>query len=257
MLEPYYDADGVTIYHGDALDVLPELSGIGAVITDPPYSSGGAFRGDRARRTSAKYHDQTASDEAAAHLPDFTGDSRDQRGHLVWSTLWMTAAFHASLPAAPIAVFTDWRQLPLTTDAIQAAGWTWRGIAQWDKRNARPQHGAATFVAQCEYVPWGTRGPRDMDGPTRALPGVFGARPIRGSERLHQAQKPDEVMRWLVGIAAAGAVVLDPFCGSGSTLRAAQDVGLRAVGIDADERSCAIAAERLAQRPLVAVAGGS
>jgi DNA modification methylase len=40
---PYYSDDGVTIYHADALDVLPGLSGVGMVATDPPYSSGGAF----------------------------------------------------------------------------------------------------------------------------------------------------------------------------------------------------------------------
>ena len=52
-MTPYYADDHVTIWHGDALDVLPPLSGIGALVTDPPYSSGGASRGARAPRAAA------------------------------------------------------------------------------------------------------------------------------------------------------------------------------------------------------------
>lgn len=54
-------------------------------------------------------------------------------------------------------------------------------------------------------------------------------------------------MRWLLRLAAPGAVVLDPFMGSGTTLRAAKDLGLSAVGIESDERYCEIATRRLAQ----------
>lgn len=54
-MKPYYDEGGITIYHGDCFDLLHGLSGIGAVVTDPPYSSGGAFRGDRAQATTTKY----------------------------------------------------------------------------------------------------------------------------------------------------------------------------------------------------------
>ena len=64
---PYYCADGVTIYHADALDVLPALSGAGMVATDPPYSSGGAFRGDRVRGVVDKY----VSTGTLAYRPDF------------------------------------------------------------------------------------------------------------------------------------------------------------------------------------------
>jgi predicted methyltransferase len=55
-MKPYYEHAGITIYHGDALHVLPELSEpFDAMVCDPPYSSGGAFRGDRMNITVAKY----------------------------------------------------------------------------------------------------------------------------------------------------------------------------------------------------------
>ncbi len=64
----------------------------------------------------------------------------------------------------------------------------------------------------------------------------------------HPGPKPMRWMRWLVSLASAdGETVLDPFMGSGTTLRAAKDLGRKAIGIEIEERYCEIAATRLAQ----------
>lgn len=63
----------------------------------------------------------------------------------------------------------------------------------------------------------------------------------------HPYEKPIDVMHWILGKLPAGSVILDPFMGSGTTLRAAKDLGLRAIGIEQDERWCEITALRLAQ----------
>lgn len=239
-MKPYYEDDHCTIYHGDCFDVLHDLSGVGAVVTDPPYSSGGAFRGDRAQQTSTKYVNSTT----AAYRPEFAGDNRDQRAFLAWCALWLNAARQASEPGALVACFIDWRQLPTMTDALQAGGWVWRGVATWSKKFGRPN--PAGFSSACEFVPWGTNGPaleRD-DYP----PGVIECSPP--SQRDHIAQKPEPVMEWIVRVAPHGAVVLDPFMGSGTTLRAAKNSGRRAIGIEVDERYCEIAAKRLGQEVL-------
>ena len=91
MIEPYYSDDSCTIYHGDMFDILPHMSGVGAVVTDLPYSSGGAFRGDRAQATTTKY----VRSDTAAYRPEFAGDNRDQRSFLAWSTLWLNASRQA------------------------------------------------------------------------------------------------------------------------------------------------------------------
>jgi len=240
-LKPYFEDEraGITIYHGDAFDVLPELSGIDAVITDPPYSSGGAFRGDRAQATTAKY----VTSDCAAYRPEFAGDNRDQRSFLAWCSLWLNAARMASNPGAPVACFIDWRNLPVMTDAIQAGGWIWRGIAVWSKKFGRPNQ--AGFSNACEFVAWGTHGPANEgreDYPAGHLECSRSA-----NDRDHIAQKPEPVMNWLVRIAPSRGVVLDPFMGSGTTLRAAKNLGCRAIGIEVDERYCEIAARRLSQ----------
>lgn len=236
--KPYYQDDLATIYRGDSFDILPYLSGIGAVVTDPPYSSGGAFRGDRMQSTSTKYV-QTGTQ---AYRPEFAGDNRDQHSFLVWASLWLNAARNACVPGAVLASFIDWRQLPTLSDAIQAGGWTWRGIAVWSKGFGRPTPGR--FSNAAEYVLWGSLGA--MAERDAYPPGLFTAQPPRG-EREHIAQKPDEVMGWVLGLVPPGAVVLDPFMGSGSTLVAAKSLGFRCVGIECDERYCETAARRVSQ----------
>ena len=241
-MKPYYEEAGVTIYHGDSFDVLPHLSGIGAVVADPPYSSGGAFRGDRAMSTVAKYV-QTGS-QAAAYMPEFAGDNRDQRSFATWASLWLNAARIASNPGAVLCCFIDWRQLPTLSDAVQVGGWMWRGIAVWSKKFGRPTPGR--FSNACEYVVWGSNGP--MPEREAYPPGVFECSPP--SNREHIAQKPIDVMQWVVSVVPPGALVLDPFMGSGSTLVAAKAKGCPAIGIEVDERYCEIAARRLSQHVL-------
>jgi site-specific DNA-methyltransferase (adenine-specific) len=236
-MTPYYEQDGITIYHGDCFDLLHDLGGIGAVVTDPPYSSGGAFRGDRAMQTTTKY----VNSDTVAYRPEFAGDNRDQRAFLAWATMWLNAARQASVQGAVLASFIDWRQLPILSDAVQAGGWTWRGLGTWWKPGCRMQKGR--FSASAEYVLYGTNGPA-TDG-AGSPQNVFSCK--IDSERDHIAQKPQPVMQWVLQLVPANSLVLDPFMGSGTTLRAAKDAGLRAVGIEVDERYCEIAAKRLSQ----------
>lgn len=227
-----------TLYLGDCLSILPELSDIDAVITDPPYSSGGAFRGDRAQSTTAKY---VQSDSGNQSLPDFSGDNRDQRSFHFWSALWGSAALHACKPSAIACFFTDWRQLPVSTDYLQAAGFVWRGIVPWVKTTYRPQMGR--FGAQCEYVVWGSAGPLPTERGVGCLAGFFNC--ASPSSREHVTQKPIELMDEIVEIAPPGGLILDPFMGSGTTGVSALKLGRRFIGIEVNEEYFDIACRRL------------
>lgn len=240
-MKPYYEKAGIVIYLGDCFDVLHGLSGIGAVVTDPPYSSGGAFRGDRMQGTVTKY----VNSDCAAYRPEFAGDNRDQRSFVVWCAMWLNAARKACVLGAPLVSFIDWRQLPSLTDAVQAGGWTWRNIATWHKTAGRYQKGR--FSSSAEYLVYGTNGPAD-EGQSSPC-NVFNAQIVR--EKQHIAEKPIPVMQWALGVVPVGVSVLDPFMGSGATLHAARNMGHPAVGIDCDERNCEIAAKRLAQGVLL------
>ena len=179
-------------------------------------------------------------------LADFSGDNRDGRAYGYWSALWLSEALRVSKPGAICAVFTDWRQLPTTSDALQAGGWVWRGVVPWYKPNGRMVRGQ--FANPCEYVVWGTNGPRDplsLQGwsPKEALPGFYQFNSPR--EREHQTQKPVDLMRRLIAIVPPTGVVLDPFMGSGPTGVAAMIDGRRFIGCEGTAHYAAVAERRI------------
>ena len=210
---------------------------VDAVVTDPPYSSGGQFKADRSMKTSTKYVQSGTERE----LPEFSGDNRDQRSFSYWCSLWMGEAMRACVPGAVLAAFTDWRQLPTMTDAVQCGGWIWRGIVPWVKTMYRPTMNR--FGSQCEYLVWATNGGRPLDGGP-PLPGFYeGNAP---QQREHMTQKPIEVMRGIVRIAPPNGLVLDPFAGSGTTGVAAVMEGRRAIVCEIVPEFAEIARQRMA-----------
>lgn len=241
--EPHYRDERIALYHCEALALLADLAdtSVDGVFTDPPYSSGGQFRSDRAGATSAKYV-QTGT---VRELVDFSGDNRDSRAYGYWSALWLAEALRVTKPGGVCCVFTDWRQLPTTSDALQAGGWIWRGVIPWHKPNGRMIRG--NFANPCEYVVWGTNGARDPLSlewaEKEALPGFY--RYNSPIEREHQTQKPVELMRDLVQIIPPGGWVLDPFMGSGTTGVACAIEGRRFIGCERVEHYVDVAHRRI------------
>ena len=232
---------GATIIHGDTLQVLKTFpTGVfGGILTDPPYASGAADQSGRQKSTAAKY----SSAKTDNLLPDFEGDSKDQRSWAHWAAEWLAEARRCSREGAPICVFIDWRQFPSLTDALQWAGWIWRGTLVWDKTNSRPQRGR--FRQQAEFVVWGSNGHMPVDRNAPVLPGVFRQSMPALAKRIHQTEKPLEVMRDMVKIVEPGGIVLDPFAGAGTTVLAAKLEGYPAVGIELSPHYAAAAQKRV------------
>jgi len=231
------------IHHGEALRILQTLpdASVDAVITDPPYSSGGFSRDDKAKPVATKYQQSGTKRE----YPDFAGDSRDQRSYLVWCSLWIDECVRILKQGGYFLSFIDWRQLPTLTDAVQCGGIVWRGLIVWDKgAGARAPH-KGYFKHQSEFVVWGTKGPAiiaEHDGP---YPGVI-RETVLQHDKHHTTGKPTPLMRELVRCVAPGGTVLDPFAGSGSTGVAAAQAGLNFIGIEREEAYVAIARNRIA-----------
>ena len=237
-MKPYYSDGSVTLYGGDALAVLRSLpdASVDALITDPPYSSGGQFRGDRSQSAVTKYS------SAVVAGVDFAGDNRDQRAFLAWMGIWLTETLRIVKPGGKCLLFTDWRQLPTTTDALQVGGWVWRGVVPWAKPGGRPAFKQRAFLNSCEYVVWGTVG-SSAETDTVPLPGFIRASSPR--EREHITQKPVDVMAELVKIAPEGGTILDPFMGSGTTGVAAMLERRKFIGVEMVEHYQQVAERRI------------
>lgn len=240
------------IRQGDSLHLLHTLDDatVDAVITDPPYSSGGMVRGDRSALPSTKYQ---RSGHATGAYPDFHGDTRDQRGFLAWCSLWLADAWRVTRDGGVLVTFADWRMLPTMTDAIQAGGWVWRGIVPWHKPAARPQLGR--FTQSCEFVAWGSRGAMPMNRSVPVLPGLVTHPPVSSDEREHLTEKPLAVMRELVRICAPGGLVLDPFAGSSTTGLAALLEGRSFLGFEMSAEYLEIGNRRLSELDAQAARG--
>ena len=118
----------------------------------------------------------------------------------------------------------------------------------WDKRPTEWRNDQA----DCEMA-W-----TNLDNPARVFRKSWGGGGTLARENgaearvLHPSQKPLALMHWCLSFVPDGDI-LDPFCGSGTTLRAAKDLGRRAIGIEIEERYCEIAAKRMEQEVLFGV----
>lgn len=243
-MKPFMADEQCTVFNGDSLAIMRSLpsESFDAIVTDPPYSSGGLFSSARAKSTSEKY----VLTGTQKQYPEFFGDNRDQRSFLIWSSIWLSEAFRLTKPGGYLLVFSDWRQLPSTTDAVQVGGWIWKGIVVWDKtEGTRPSRG--WFRSQAEYVVGATRGPIPGEQHRKVkccLPGVFREN-VRPAEKRHMTGKPVALMKNLLKVLPPKSVILDPFAGSGTTLVAAQALGHKSTGIELSKDYCSVILDRL------------
>lgn len=230
MLKPIYDKQNAVLYHGDCLQILPAL-GLNpakvALISDPPYGINADFkRVGRRRQTKAL---EWVGD-ATREWQDIEGDDKPfDPSHLLGFSL--VALFGANHFAG---------KLP-----AQETNKPWKWLL-WDKRCGSP----ADDNSDGELI-WTNR-----TGALRIHRQLWrgivreGEENISRAPKLHQMQKPVSLMRWIIGECKVPAdyTIVDPYCGSGSTLRAAIDLGYQAIGVELSEQSCRIAANRLPQQ---------
>jgi site-specific DNA-methyltransferase (adenine-specific) len=210
---PYYEHGGIVIYHGDCREIMPSLGLFDAVVTDPPY--GIAHPTDYARRGRAPA--APCRDYAPVHGDDAPFDPRWLLGIGGAHILWGANHYASRLP--------------------DSGGWL-----VWDKE--RPDD---LDQATCELA-W-----TDCVKGVRRLRYLWNGMIRKGDEDLvHPTQKPTALMAWCLTLRWTNeyATILDPFMGSGTTLRAAKDLGRKAIGIEIEERYCEIAAKRLEQEVL-------
>lgn len=238
MIDPYYDRDGITIYHGDCLGVLPQLTQVDHVITDPPYSEHTHGKQWVASALSANGDRRTGSKWAGLGFDAITAETqRVIAEHSVRIAQRWTLAF------TDIESISGWRE------SLTAAGLDYVRTCIWDKVDSAPQFTGDRPAAGCEAIcvahPPGAK--RWNGGGRRNL---F-RHPVNGSwkgSKPHPTTKPLALMRELIELFTdPGDLILDPFMGSGTTLRAAKDLGRRAIGIEISEEFCAVAVERLRQ----------
>lgn len=209
-MKPFYEENGITIYNGDSREIIPILDKADLVLTDPPYGLGESNKRAISRANIARPID----------YGDFNWDNAPADKELL--TLAISKAKNSIIWGG------NYFQVPPSSCWLI-----------WDKQN-----GASDF-ADCELA-W-----TNLDRAVRIFRflwnGMLRAGEQRGVPRVHPTQKPVELMRWCLNFAPDAQTIIDPFMGSGTTLRAAKDLGRKAIGIEIEEKYCEIAAKRLSQ----------
>lgn len=209
-MKPYYQDSAVTIYHGDCREVVPTLGRFDLLLTDPPY--GVAFEG-KATKFHGPQGGYLSGDSDAGPSVVKMAIEQCERG----------------------IVFTGNRLMhdypkPRDIGCVYCPGGA--GVGPWG------------FVCFHSILFYGKR----PGGPTS--PSSFTSNAI-SEKNGHPCPKPIEWLTWAVAIGSEpGEVLLDPFAGSGTTGRAAKDLGRKAVLIEREEKYCEIAARRMGQEVL-------
>lgn len=229
------------IINNDCLEAIDELKPpFDIIVADPPYCSGGLLP-SQIKGGLKKYIDSTKT-EAKKWQKSFD-DSMGQLALFRFTRLWLRSVLRIASENAYAFIFTDWRQIPVFSEAFQGSGWTWRGIVPWNKTNARPNHGMFTHLH--EYVLYATAGAFSHKHVHKTLE----CPPPQSVNRIHPTEKPVGVFKFLYQIidepAGRAPRVLDMFAGSAAAGEAALDLGFDYVGIELNEYFAQQATERL------------
>jgi site-specific DNA-methyltransferase (adenine-specific) len=222
-MKPYYDKNGVTIYHGDCREVLPTLykGCVDLVSTDPPFS------------VPVKYHDTD-------------GDFPRNWGDLVVMEPFFRECFgeirRVVRDEGQTYICCDDESYPVFYKACMPM-WPQSQMLVWYKPSGRRGRGwmhsyELVLHLRTTHTEYAERFRQD----------VIGIMPVRTLNRQHPAEKPGDLWGFLAeGMPKIQFTLLDPFAGAGSTLRWAKDNGHKAIGVEIEERYCEAAAKRLEQ----------
>ena len=244
-MTPYYDEAGITIYCGDARELLPTLAAgsVDFVFTDPPFGHNNNNNGDLIARWEEALGRGSNGD--ARPIANDGPEANDL-------VRWAFGEFNRLLApgcccccccggGGPDPQFARWslwldeaigfKQMIVWDKGPMGMGWHYRRSYETVLVGEKP--GAA-----CRWFDTTNR----VENIVRHIPKII------PQAADHPTPKPEELVTFFLKLhARAGDLVLDPFCGAGTTLVAAKQFGCRAIGCEIDEAWCEAAARRLAQ----------
>jgi site-specific DNA-methyltransferase (adenine-specific) len=224
-MQPYYDHEGITIYHADCRDVLPMLSA-DVVITDPPYGVNLKTKTSDYRQSAA--FDHGASLQASVLYEDDPEQVRALIGEVMPAVLNVAERAMVFCGTRMMWAYPEPRAVGCVFNPNGA------GRSSWGFHCMHP----ILYYGSDPYL---------QDGKGLRPSSLRDEQPNK--EKIdHPCPKPVKWMRWAVVRASRpGELIVDPFGGSGTTAVAAKALGRRCILIEHKERYCEIAVQRLSQ----------
>lgn len=230
----YYQDDSVTLYHGDSTEIMAGMgdASVKAILTDPPYTE---RTHSKARK---KLTSSSTSAEIHAGITSFTGITDEDLESIL--------AECGRVSQGWVVATLDYRHA-VKFDSAPPAGLKCQRVGVWVKTNPTPQITGDRPAQGWEAIAYlhKEKGRSKWNGGGKNGNYVT---PIAAPEG-HPTAKPLSMLRdWVNLFSDPGDTILDPFAGSGTTLRAAVDNGRKAIGIELNEAYCELIAKRLSQQ---------
>ena len=221
---------------GDCRAILPTVGEVDAVVTDPPYCSGGFSEAGKQAAKGMGLRSETIRD-----IGWFVNDNMTAAG-LCWLMSHVAGWCRESLKrGGTLTAFTDWRMAGPLAPAIEAAGFRYQNLIVWAKPSAGLGSG---FRAQHELALHFSNGTPTYFSASHG--NVISAGRVYSGARQHQTEKPVDLISAIVEtVSPPGGIVLDPFMGSGTTGVACISEGRSFIGIEIDEGYFNIACKRI------------
>jgi len=253
-MNPYYDHAGITIYNGDIHVLASDLphGAVNAIVTSPPYNQMSAVS---KRVTGMWARSSFASRWGAEGYPDELPESEYQKQqNALFTSLLDACADDASLFYNHQIRWRDGDCIH-PVQWFQPTGWRLRQEIVWNRAGGMMMN-ARMFVRFDERIMWLVRGESWRWNQECVGAGtVWNIAPLQTRQgKAHPVAYPSAIpSRCIAATTSPGDLVLDPYMGGGTTLRAAKDAGRRAIGIEIEERYCEIAAKQLSQEVMFGV----
>lgn len=254
-MRPYYQDRDVTIYHGRCEDVLPSIVDVAFTFTSPPYNTLGSRipkkpSGMWGRRGGGLGFVESIND--SGYADDVPEDEYQQQQNEVGAML-----ARASKPGASLYYNHKcrWRDGVILHPVLwfRPDGWNLRSEIVWNRARSMTLN-ARMWAPSDERILWFTRpgAPHTWNPPNGpSMLSVWSISHESGKNKPHPVSFPVTLpSRAIAASSNPGDLVLDPYCGSGTTMVAARNLGRRSVGIEREERFCEVAARRLNQTML-------
>jgi site-specific DNA-methyltransferase (adenine-specific) len=231
MIEPQYQCEGVALYLGDCLEVLPILKAgsVKLVVTDPPYrlTSGGIPTSESGMVRGMFRSDKYKNDGKLFELIEF----RD----------WLPQVKSICAPNSDLYIMSNDKNLLSLLSACKDAKLGFHNLISWDKQVRVPNR---WYLKQCEFIAYLWKGKAKAIN-NMSSSNFISIKTLTANKR-HPAEKPVALMRFLIeNSSSVGDTVLDPFMGSGTTGVACIQTGRSFVGIEIDKAYFNIAKSRI------------
>ena len=235
MVEPYYQDEWVTIYHGDCREILPTLEKVDLVLTDPPYGVTQNAKDVVVDLSLFLIYPAVVFSQQPYTTDLISQHRRLFRYDLVWDKVLTSGFLNANrMPLRRhevILIFGDVKYTPIKSEGQKSHS---VGKTKTHKQN---NYGDCGRVDNADIL-------GKMKHPTTIL--EF-AKP-HPSKALHRTEKPVELIKFLIeSYSKQGDLILDPFLGSGTTAVCAKKLNRKCIGIEIEEKYCEIAAKRCSQ----------